>query len=173
MLGYNTASKFCVPSVLMKTGWCKCRDSRNSPHDCSNYQAVASNYRSHAYFRNCEIGVATKARRAGSHAVANRIYSVILQKFTSSIEGSASTSQHVWPVIQEDTVSDKNSTDDEDIFEDDGSSADSESNDSITTSCTSSGISDQEHSCQVDGGNQMMVDELQQSHHSTSAFAAE
>ncbi len=120
-----------------------------------------------------KIGVAKKARQTGSHTVANRIHSVILQKFTSSIEGSASTSQHVWPVIQEDTISDKNSTDDEDIFEDDGSSVDSESNDSITASCTSSGIPDQEHSRQVDGGNQMMVDEPQQSHHSMSAFVAE
>ena len=123
------------------------------------------------------IGVAQKARETGSHAVAKRIHSVILQKFTSSIdEGSDSSSQHARPAIQERAMSDKDSTDDEDMLEDDDSSVDSHSNESDGTSpCTSLGIPDQEHSCQIDGGSgdPMVTDEPRQSRRSTSVFTAE
>lgn len=122
-----------------------------------------------------DIKVAQKAVETGSHDVANRIHSVIMQKFTSSIyEGSASTPQHVRSAIQEGAVSDKNSTDDEDTLDEDGSSVDSHLNNSdITSSRTSVGVSDQEPSCQIDGGSgdPMIFDESQKSHHSTSAFS--
>ena len=123
------------------------------------------------------IGVAQKAYETGSHGVANRIHSVIMQKFTSSIdEGSSSTPQYVQPAIQKGTTSGNNSTDDGEMLEDDESTVDSHStNGDATSSCTSLDIPGQEHPGQVGGRseNPMVIDDAQQSHHLTSALTAE